>query len=356
MGFAERGSKQDLAQAVSGLCDQALAAVQQGFSILVLSDRALPQKMIPLPALLAVSAVAIAIGLVILVIYLFLGSVRATIVPAVTVPVSIIASFIVLNAFGFSVNLLSLLALVLAIGLVVDDAIVVLENIHRRMEQYGESRLVAAFKGTRQVAFAVVATTVVLVSVFLPIVFVEGVAGQLFRDQALTVAFSLVISLIVAAEGDVLTVTEKGYGKRTPVEQFPTKGRGGLGIISIRTSDRNGEQVGAVLVNEGDEIMLITDGGTLVRTRVTDVSVLGRDTQGVKLIRLSGEEKLAGIDRIEPMDEAPNGEGEGEARSNAHGTGGIRDHARSRGWPGRRARRAGGVRGAGGRRPAVSGP
>jgi DNA gyrase subunit A len=111
-----------------------------------------------------------------------------------------------------------------------------------------------------------------------------------------------VISLIVAKAGDVLTVTEKGYGKRTPVEQFPTKGRGGMGIISIKTSERNGGQVGAVWVSEEDEIMLITDGGTLVRTRVSDVSQLGRDTQGVKMISVAEGEKLIGIARIEMLE------------------------------------------------------
>ncbi len=113
-----------------------------------------------------------------------------------------------------------------------------------------------------------------------------------------------VISLIITnGEGTVLTVTENGYGKRTPVEQFPVKGRGGKGVISIKTSKRNGDQIGATLVEEGDEIMLITDGGTLVRTRVADVSVMGRDTQGVTMIRLSKGERLVGIARIESLDE-----------------------------------------------------
>jgi len=140
----------------------------------------------------------IAIVLVILVIFLFLGSVRAMLVPAVTVPVSLIATFIVLLALGFSINILTLLALVLAIGLVVDDAIVVLENIHRRMEQYGETRLVAAFRGTRQVGFAVVATTVVLVAVFVPIAFLQGDVGRLFAEFALTMAAAVSFSTFVA--------------------------------------------------------------------------------------------------------------------------------------------------------------
>ena len=112
-----------------------------------------------------------------------------------------------------------------------------------------------------------------------------------------------VISLIVTrAEGTILTVTENGFGKRTPLDQFPVKGRGGMGVISIKTSERNGEQVGAVLVEEQDEVMLITDGGTLVRNRVSDISLMGRGTQGVTMIRLSKKERLIGLARVESLD------------------------------------------------------
>ncbi len=138
-----------------------------------------------------------AVGLVILVIFLFLGNLRAVLVPAVAVPVSLIASFMALYALGFSINLLTLFALVLAIGLVVDDAIVVLENIHRRMGE-GETALVAAFRGTRQVGFAVVATTVVLVAVFVPIAFLQGDVGRLFSEFALTMAAAVAFSGLVA--------------------------------------------------------------------------------------------------------------------------------------------------------------
>jgi multidrug efflux pump len=140
----------------------------------------------------------IAIALVVLVIFVFLGSARATLVPAVTVPVSLVATFLVLWMLGFSINILTLLALVLAIGLVVDDAIVVLENIHRRMEQYGETRLVASFRGARQVAFAVIATTIVLVAVFVPIAFLQGDVGRLFSEFALTMAAAVGFSSFVA--------------------------------------------------------------------------------------------------------------------------------------------------------------
>jgi len=114
-----------------------------------------------------------------------------------------------------------------------------------------------------------------------------------------------VISLIIGKEGagTVLTVTENGYGKRTRLEDYPKHRRGGQGVIAIQTSDRNGPLVSAVLVHDDDEIMLITTGGTLVRTRVNEIPVLGRNTQGVRIIRLSGGEKLVGVDRIESLPE-----------------------------------------------------
>ena len=138
-----------------------------------------------------------AVVLVLIVIWLFLGSARAALIPAVTVPVCVIASFIALYAFGFSINLLTLLALVLCIGLVVDDAIVVVENNQRRVD-HGEPALVAARRGTRQVAFAVLATTAVLVAVFLPVGFLQGNTGRLFRELSVALAAAVAISAFVA--------------------------------------------------------------------------------------------------------------------------------------------------------------
>ena len=139
----------------------------------------------------------IAAGLVIVVILIFLGDLRAMLVPAVTVPVSLIATFTVLYALGYSLNLLTLLALVLAIGLVVDDGIVVLENIHRRMRA-GESPLVAAYRGSRQVGFAVIATTLVLIAVFIPITFLQDDVGRLFGEFSIAMATAVGFSSIVA--------------------------------------------------------------------------------------------------------------------------------------------------------------
>ena len=110
------------------------------------------------------------------------------------------------------------------------------------------------------------------------------------------------ISLIVPKEdGHILTASEKGFGKRTSTLEFSTKGRGGKGMIAMRTSDRNGKMIGAVQVHDGDEIMLISDQGTLVRTRVDEISLQGRDTQGVTLIRVAEDEKLVGVERIEEL-------------------------------------------------------
>ncbi len=111
------------------------------------------------------------------------------------------------------------------------------------------------------------------------------------------------ISLIIASEGTVLNITENGFGKRTALSDFPKHKRGGQGVIAIQTSERNGAVVAATLVADNDEIMLITDGGTLVRTRIDEISVVGRNTQGVRVIRLSKGENVVGVDRIEALPE-----------------------------------------------------
>jgi len=139
----------------------------------------------------------LSIVLVVAVIFFFLGSLRATIAPALTVPISVVASFTALYVLGFSVNLFTLLALVLAIGMIVDDTIVVVENIHRRMEG-GESPLVAAYRGAREVGFAVVATTAVLVAVFMPLAFLDGAVGRLFVEFAVALSAAVICSSIVA--------------------------------------------------------------------------------------------------------------------------------------------------------------
>ncbi|MEM6708874.1 MAG: efflux RND transporter permease subunit [Pseudomonadota bacterium] len=141
--------------------------------------------------------IGLTVVLVALVILVFLGTVRTMVIPAITIPVCLIASFMALAAFGFSVNLITLLALVLSIGLVVDDAIVVLENIYRRLEK-GEAPLLAAYRGARQVSFAVIATTAVLVAVFTPIMFLKDNTGIIFRELAVAISAAVVFSSVLA--------------------------------------------------------------------------------------------------------------------------------------------------------------
>jgi multidrug efflux pump len=142
-------------------------------------------------------SLAIAFGLVVVVIYVFLHNFRATLIPTVAIPVSIVANFVVMYWLGFSVNILTMLALVLAIGVVVDDAIVVLENIHRHIEE-GETPMDAAFKGMKEITFAVIATTVALVAVFTPLAFQTSTTGRLFVEFAIAIAGSVLISAFVA--------------------------------------------------------------------------------------------------------------------------------------------------------------
>ena len=142
-------------------------------------------------------ALFFAIALVLIVIYLFLGSLRVTLIPAVVVPVSVVSTFIVMSAMGYTINILTLLGLVLAIGLVVDDAIVVLENIYRRIEQ-GQKPILAALEGSKEIGFAVIATTMVLVAVFVPLSFIEGDIGRLFREFGITLASAVIFSSLVA--------------------------------------------------------------------------------------------------------------------------------------------------------------
>jgi DNA gyrase subunit A len=118
--------------------------------------------------------------------------------------------------------------------------------------------------------------------------------------------------IVPSNEGDILTVTQNGYGKRTELAEYPTKGRATQGVVSIKVSERNGPVVGAVQVEEGDEMMMITDAGTLVRTYVAEVSQVGRNTQGVTLIRTAGDENVVGLQRIDEVEEAEIVEGEAE--------------------------------------------
>ena len=139
----------------------------------------------------------IAFILVVLIIYLFLGNLKAVIVPAIALPVSLIASFLGLYIFGLSINIFVLLSFILAIGIITDDSVIMTDSIYRRIEN-GETPLVAAYKGSKQISFAIIATTLILVAVFLPLIFIEGISGTLFRETAIALSFSIVVSSFVA--------------------------------------------------------------------------------------------------------------------------------------------------------------
>ena len=140
----------------------------------------------------------IAFILVVLIIYLFLGNLKAVVVPAVALPVSLIASFLGIYLFGLSINIFVLLSFILAIGIITDDSVIMTDAIYRRIEENGETSLVAATLGSRQITFAIIATTLVLVAVFIPLIFIKGISGVLFRETAITLSFAIVVSSFVA--------------------------------------------------------------------------------------------------------------------------------------------------------------
>ncbi len=139
----------------------------------------------------------IAFILVVIIIYLFLGNLKAVIVPAIALPVSLIASFLGIYLFGLSINIFVLLSFILAIGIITDDSVIMTDAIYRRIEN-GDKPLVAAHKGSRQITFAIIATTLILIAVFIPLIFIGGIAGTLFRETAIALSFSIVVSSFVA--------------------------------------------------------------------------------------------------------------------------------------------------------------
>lgn len=184
----------EISSAVEALLPELQDSLPPGSALTIASDDAI---FIRASIREVLTTLAITIGLVVAVIALFLGSLRATLVPAVSIPVAIIGACAGLAIFGFSINILTLFALILATGLVVDDAIVVLENVQRRVED-GQPPLAAAARGSRQVTFAVIATTAVLVSVFVPISLLEGQAGRLFTEFGIALAVAVIVSSFVA--------------------------------------------------------------------------------------------------------------------------------------------------------------
>jgi len=223
--------------------------------------------------------------LVTIVVFFFLGSMRATVIPMITVPICLLATFGVLWLAGYSINLLTLLALVLAIGLVVDDAIVVLENVYHRIEQ-GEDPLYAAFYGTRQVGFAVIASTMVVCAVFVPVMFLSGQAGLLFRELAVAMIAALSVSGLLA-----LTLTPMMCSK---LLKNSKRGRLTARVERLMTRTENGYRhlLDAMLKRPLPVIvaaaLLITGAAILFRT--LDSELVPAEDTGVVQVRLSSPE------------------------------------------------------------------
>ena len=196
LGVARQSQANTIAisQAVRGELERIQATLPPGMEIFVSSDDAV---FIQSSIEEVLTTLAIAVGLVVLVIFFFLGSPLATLAPAVVIPVALIGAVAGIYAFGFSINILTLFALILAIGIVVDDAIVVLENIQRRVER-GEPPAAAALRGADQVVFAVIATSITLISVFIPISFLDGQVGRLFTEFGIVMAVAVAFSTLVA--------------------------------------------------------------------------------------------------------------------------------------------------------------
>ncbi|MCZ8132501.1 MAG: efflux RND transporter permease subunit [Steroidobacteraceae bacterium] len=207
---------------------------------------------------------------VLLVIYLFLGNLRATLIPAVTIPVSILATFVVMYALGYSLNVLTLLGIVLAIGLVVDDAIVVLENIYRRAEQ-GQPPLLAAVDGSKEIGFAVIATTATLVAVFLPLSFLPGNVGRLFREFGFTIAAAIAFSALVALTLTPMMASKliKGHGHEGKVagavDRFFRRVSVAYGRLLDRTLRRPVLTVGVAAALFAGSVLLLTGVPGLVK-------------------------------------------------------------------------------------------
>ena len=217
--------------------------------------------------------------LVVLVVFLFLGNLRATIIPVIAVPVSLVGAFVVLNALGYSANSVSLLAVVLAIGIVVDDAIIVVENVERIMEHHPElSRADATKRAMAEITAPVIATTLVLLSVFVPILFVPGISGELFRQFAVTVSVAMVISAINA-----LTLSPALCAILLRSHHGPRRGPIGAVMRSIDwVRDRYGGIVARLVRVSFVGLLMVAAScaGVVVLGRMTPTGFLPEDDQG----------------------------------------------------------------------------
>jgi hydrophobe/amphiphile efflux-1 (HAE1) family protein len=232
--------------------------------------------------------------LVVLVVFLFLGSVRATLIPTLAVPVSLIGTFIALKAIGYSANSVSLLAIVLAIGIVVDDAIVVVENVERVMEEHPElSPAEATKRAMQEITAPIIAITLVLLSVFVPVAFIPGISGELFRQFAVTVAVSMLLSAINA-----LTLSPALCAVLLRPHHGP--GRGPIGLV-MRSIDYVRDSYGAAVARIvrfsiiGLVLVVVSGVGVAGLSRITPTGFLPEDDQGALfvVVQLPGAASIA---------------------------------------------------------------
>ena len=278
-------------------------------------------------------ALSISMLLVLFVLYAFFGDWRATLIPAVAIPVSIIAACAAIYALGFSINTLTLLGIVLAIGLVVDDAIVVLENIYRRIEA-GEGSMLAAVDGSKEIGFAVIATTAVLCAVFIPISFLSGRVGRLFSEFGLTLAASILFSCVVALTLTPM-MTSQLFAKGRSRSRFSDKVdsafervRESYAVALRRSLPRSWAIVGiALLLLAGALALYVTlpqesvpddDRGMLrvVMVGPEGASLAFTDQYAAKLERIMANEKLTHKDIVRFNVRIPGGGGGGAADVN----------------------------------------
>ncbi|HZC98172.1 MAG TPA: efflux RND transporter permease subunit, partial [Bradyrhizobium sp.] len=237
--------------------------------------------------------------LVIIVVYLFLGSVRATLIPTIAVPVSLIGTFIVLQAIGYSANTVSLLALVLAIGIVVDDAIVVVENVERVMEEDPElSAREATKRAMAEITAPIIAITLVLLSVFVPVAFIPGISGELFRQFAVTVSVSMLLSAINA-----LTLSPALCGVLLRPQHGPRRGPIGWVMRSIdKVRDGYGAAVARIVRFSaiGLAMVAVAAVGIIGLSKITPTGFLPEDDQGMLfvVVQLPGGASVARTTRV----------------------------------------------------------
>ena len=221
----------------------------------------------------------IAFILVVVIIYLFLGNLKAVIVPAIALPVSLIASFLGIYLFDLSINIFVLLSFILAIGIITDDSVIMTDAIYKRIEN-GETPLVAAYKGSKQITFAIIATTLILIAVFLPLIFIEGISGTLFKETAIALTFAIVVSSFVVTLSPMLA--SKFLSKKTQTNSVVLKFQNFFNSFSKFYQDTLSYWLGKKKIVASFIILVIV--GSIFLYSFTKKELLPMEDRGVYLV------------------------------------------------------------------------